>query len=236
MRYPQGHKAETRARIVAAAGAAFRARGYEAVGVDEVMTGAGFTAGGFYRHFSSKQDLLAAALGEVGAASRHGLLAGLEEVEGPALLRAVAARYLSRTHRDAPALGCPLPSLAAEVARSGGGAREQVQAYLVGLAQEVAGRVPAAPGLNSEDRLLATAALLVGGLLLARAVPDPALSDRILRASRRLAVPELAAEAEGALPAKGSTRRRSRTKAAAPRTVHKAPRKTVRPQRPRSQR
>ncbi len=198
MRYPQGHKAETRVRILGAAGAAFRGRGYAAVGIDEVMSEAGFTAGAFYKHFSSKEALLAASLGESGAASRQGLLAGLDDVEGPALLRAVAARYLSRTHRDAAALGCPLPALSAEVARSGSGPRGQVQEYLEALLRELAGRVPPAPGLAPEDRVLATAAVLVGGLLLARAVPDGALSERILRASRRLAVPELAAQAGGA--------------------------------------
>jgi TetR/AcrR family transcriptional repressor of nem operon len=214
MRYPQTHKAETRARILSAAGAAFRARGYEAVGVDEVMAEAGLTAGGFYRHFPSKQALLAASLSQTGSASRAGLLSGLESEAGPALLRAVVGRYLSRTHRDAPALGCPLPSLAAEVARTGEAPRGEVQEYLASLARAVAGRVPPAPGLDPEDRVLATAALLVGGLLLARAVPDPALSDRLLRACRRLAVPELAEEARGAPPK--SPRRRSQPKAAPP--------------------
>ena len=198
MRYPQTRKAETRARILDAAGAAFRARGYAAASLDEVMADADLTAGGFYKHFASKQDLLAAMLGASGTASRQGLLAGLDEVEGPALLRAVAGRYLSRTHRDAAAHGCPLPALSAEVARSGPGPRAQVQEYLEALLREVAGRIPPAPGLACEDRVLATAALLVGGLLLARAVPDDALSERILRASRRLAVPELAAQAEAA--------------------------------------
>jgi TetR/AcrR family transcriptional repressor of nem operon len=225
MRYPQGHKAETRARILGAAGAAFRARGFAATGVDEVMAEAGFTAGAFYKHFSSKQDLLTATLGASGKASRQGLLAGLEDAQGPALLRAVAARYLSRTHRDAAALGCPLPALSAEVTRSGPGPRGQVQEYLEALLREVAHRVPPAPGLSPEDRVLATAAVLVGGLLLARAVPDDALSERILRASRRLAVPELAAEADGAP--------RSQTQGRAPprqKTPRKPPAKTKRSQ------
>jgi TetR/AcrR family transcriptional repressor of nem operon len=229
MRYPQSHKAETRARILAAAGASFRARGDEAVGVDEVMAEAGFTAGGFYRHFSSKEDLLAASLVETGAASRRGLLAGLEEVQGPALLRAVAGRYLSRTHRDAAEAGCPLPALSAEVARAGAGPRLEVQQYLTALAREVAGRVPPAPGLSAEDRVLATAAVLVGGLLLARAVPDEALSERILRAARRLAVPEAAAQAEAERsPTKKIARRRSQTKAAAPRSAEKPPARSPR--------
>ena len=206
MRYPPGHKQVTRGRIVAAAGARFRSRGYAATGVDEVMQAAGLTPGGFYAHFPSKQALLAEALGLSAGAMQQSLLGGLDDVEGAPLLRAVVGRYLSRTHRDHPEAGCPLPSLAAEVARDGRAPRLAVQEYLVSIAAALGPRTPAAPGLSPEDRVLATAALLAGALLLSRAVPDPALSERILRAARRLAVPEAAgsAEAEAATRSRGA--------------------------------
>jgi TetR/AcrR family transcriptional regulator, transcriptional repressor for nem operon len=196
VRYPAGHGEQTRARILSAASERFRERGYEAVGVDAVMASAGLTAGGFYKHFSSKEALLDAALEEVAQSARLGLLFGLDQLTGPQLLRALAGRYLSRSHRDSPQSGCPLPSLAAEVARAGKGPRQRLGGYIESLARELGPRVPAAPGLPPEDRVLAAAALFVGGILLARAVPEEGLSDRILRACRRLAVPELAAEAE----------------------------------------
>ncbi len=215
MRYPAGHKQQTHRQILAAAGERFRARGYAAVGVDEVMRAAGLTPGGFYAHFRSKQALLAEALGTSFAGTREGLLAGLDELAGPPLLRAIAARYLSRTHRDAPEGGCPLPALAAEVARGGMAERRVLQRHLEELVASVAPRTPAAPGLPPDDRVLATAALFAGALQLARAVPDAALSDRILRAARRLAVPETAEQAaaeEKARPraAPGPKRKRSR--------------------------
>ncbi len=196
MRYAAGRKEATRKKIVRAAARSFRRRGYGASGVDQVMKDAGLTAGGFYAHFDGKRELLAETLGLSLEQVRKDLLGGLDELRGPALLRAVVGRYLSRSHRDRPADGCSMPALAAEIAREGKGPRRALQSYLLQLLGDLAPRVPPAPGLSPEDRLLATASLLVGGMMLARAVDDEALSERILRASRRLAVPELAESLE----------------------------------------
>lgn len=204
MRYAKDHKQQTRRRIVEAAARSFRSRGYRAAGVDQVMDAAGLTPGGFYAHFPSKQALLAETLGLALEQARAQLFSGLDDLEGAEWLRAVVGRYLSRTHRDQPAGGCSLPALAGEIAREGRPPRAAMQAYLQQLVAELAPRTPAAPGLEPEDRVLATLALLSGALMLARAVPDEDLSDRILRAARRLAVPE-AAEARSARP-----RRRTR--------------------------
>ncbi|HTO99667.1 MAG TPA: helix-turn-helix domain-containing protein [Myxococcales bacterium] len=214
MRYPRDHKQQTRKRILAAASGRFRARGYAATGVDEVMSAAGLTPGGFYGHFRSKEELLREALGAALEQTRSGLLAGLDGVEGPALLRAVVGRYLSRTHRDDPAGGCPVPALAAELAREGAGLKRNLETYLEAIVVAMAPRIPAAPGLSPEDRVLATTALLAGALLLSRAVQDEELSGRILRAARRLAVPETAAaaaaeEAARASLPRGRSRKRS---------------------------
>jgi TetR/AcrR family transcriptional repressor of nem operon len=166
------------------------------------MTAAGLTAGGFYGHFPSKRALLADVVETSLEETRLLLFAGLEKVEGPTWLRAVVGKYLSRGHRDDPGGGCALPSLAADVAREGKLPRQALQAYVRQLAADLASRTPPAPGLEPEDRVLATIALLSGALTLARAVEDPELSDRILRAARRLAVPETAAAAEAELGAR----------------------------------
>ncbi|MCZ7586655.1 MAG: hypothetical protein M5R36_26805 [Deltaproteobacteria bacterium] len=104
---------------------------------------------------------------------RGNLFAGLDGLDGAEWLRAVVGRYLSRTHRDMPASGCPLPSLSSEIAREDGAPREELEHYLKTMVAELATRTPDAPGLSSEDRVLATVALLVGALTLSRAVPDP---------------------------------------------------------------
>ncbi len=190
MRYSLDHKARTRQKILGAAARRFRTKGFRAAGVDEVMKAAGLTAGAFYGHFASKDALLAEALRASFHETRARLLAGLEALEGVPWLCAVVGRYLSRAHRDDPASGCALPALAAEVGRARGRPREAIESYVRQLVAELAPRAPAAPGLSPEDRVLATVALLSGALALARAVEDPELSDRILRAARKLAVPE----------------------------------------------
>ena len=56
-RVSRQQKELNRTRIVAAAAQGFRGRGIDGVGIDEVMKTAGMTHGGFYNHFSSKEDL-----------------------------------------------------------------------------------------------------------------------------------------------------------------------------------
>lgn len=198
MRYPAGHKERTRRRIVTTAARCFREKGFAGAGVDDVMKGAGLTAGGFYAHFASKKTLLRESLAEGTRQTRERLFVGLDDADGLEWMTAVVQRYLSRTHRDSVGEGCTLPALAAEVSRQGRRAREAFEAYFQGLAAELAQKAPALPGLPSEDRALSSLALFAGGLMLARAVRDPALSDRILRACRRLALPEASPAREGA--------------------------------------
>src|SRR5882762_3946547 len=62
MRYDDNHKERTRVRVLAEAAAAIRRKGAERVGVAEVMAGAGLTHGGFYAHFTSKDDLVTEAV------------------------------------------------------------------------------------------------------------------------------------------------------------------------------
>jgi len=192
VRYAPGHKDKTRRRILSAASRRFRAKGYRASGVDDVMKAAGLTPGGFYAHFPSKQALLAETLGPSLLQVRQQLLGGIEDLNDADRLRAIVGRYLSRSHRDHPAAGCSLPALAGEIGREGSPARQALQGYLQQLVAELAPLTPPAAGLPPEDRVLATIALLSGALMLARAVHDEPLSNRILRAARRLAVPETA--------------------------------------------
>ena len=188
MRYEKGHKARTRTRILRVAGRRFREKGYLGAGVDDVMREAGLTAGGFYAHFASKQALLGEVLAHSLQETRDRLLVGLEDMRGAAWLREIARRYLSRAHRDEAAEGCALPSLSAEVARMGEGARKTFETHLRVLLAEVEGRMPETPTLAPRDRALAALALFAGSLMLSRAVADRSLSDRILLASRRLAM------------------------------------------------
>lgn len=194
-------KVATHERILTEASRLLRERGLTGTGVDKVMRAAGLTVGGFYAHFDSKEAMVSEAMGRLLATTRALLFAGLDGESGPAWLRSVLRRYLSRTHRDAVGQGCGFPSVVSEVSRAGPSVRRSFEAGLLPLVDEFARKLPEGPGLTPEERALATFALCVGGLCLARAVDDPNLSERILRACRRLAVPELAAPGGASLPA-----------------------------------
>lgn len=193
MRWKNDQKEETRGRIVAAAGRLFRARGFAGTSVAEVMEGADRTVGGFYAHFDSKEELLASVLAEASTRAEATLFAGLDDVRGVAFVREALRRYLSPFHRDAVAEGCPLPSLAAEVGRDGSAPRDALETYLRSMIATLVERGPAPDDAASRELAIALVAMSVGGLLLARSVADPALSNEILAACRRVASRALAA-------------------------------------------
>ncbi|WP_431824086.1 TetR/AcrR family transcriptional regulator [Burkholderia sp. F1] len=172
--------AENRGAIVAAAERLFRARGVDAVGLTELMKEAGFTQGGFYNHFKSKDALVAAVMEK----------AMQDRADAPAgPLQRQVERYLSARHRDDVAAGCPLAGFAGDAPRLGAAAREcyagGLATYLDRFAERVAAQRAAAP--ESRRDAIAAFSQMVGTLLLSRAIADvdPALADEILDAGRR---------------------------------------------------
>ncbi len=170
--------AENRARIVAKAAQLFREKGFAAVGVDAIMEAAGLTHGGFYRHFRSKEDLAAEAVA-------HGLAISAERQAGEASLEAYVASYLSPSHRDNPGAGCVIAALAGDMARQGPGIRDRLTAQIPTSLDGLAARIGAEDPVGAREQAIATLAGMVGALVLARAVNDPALSDEILATARK---------------------------------------------------
>src|SRR5215469_8054469 len=119
MSWPKEHKQATRQRIVEAAAAAFRERGVADVGVAEIMRRSGLTHGGFYAHFDSKDDLIAAALDHAATQVTSMLETAAKMRLGPFQLLYVALTYLSPPHLNDPESGCPVAALRPEIARSG---------------------------------------------------------------------------------------------------------------------
>jgi TetR/AcrR family transcriptional repressor of nem operon len=190
MRYAKEHKAETKQKILTAAARLFREFGYDGVGVDAIMAEAGLTAGGFYAHFPSKQALFAEAL-VMALEPKEPLWATKNILQsGEKSLRLMINSYLSRTHRSRVAEGCPLPVLTPDVARADQSTRANYEEKLLQILREIESFLtkdePARPA--SKDTALALLAQLVGGLMLARAVNDEQLSDRILKACRQAAL------------------------------------------------
>ncbi|HKV64743.1 MAG TPA: TetR/AcrR family transcriptional regulator [Candidatus Acidoferrum sp.] len=172
MRYPVEETAAKHQRIVKEASRLFRERGFENVSVGEVMKAAGLTHGAFYAHFSSKEDLQAAAV----AYGQNVSLERIQRSNSKKSKGSYADRYLSRWHRDNPGDGCTMAALAQEVARS---TPELKVAFEQGFEETLS----AGPG-DRKEAIFQTAALL-GGVLLARAVQDPRLSDEILSSVRQ---------------------------------------------------
>lgn len=202
MANPSEQKRRSRENIVSAASRLFRRRGYRDTSVDDLMAEAGLTRGAFYAHFHSKADLFAQALGAAFAQARENLLErGLEALQGEEWLDRAAERYVSPAHRDTPDEGCAIPSLGGEVARLDDGLRavfaREVETILEGASARIGGDPKTA-----RKRAIRHLATWVGGLLLARAVPNGALSDEILEASgeRRPFAETEVAETEVAAP------------------------------------
>jgi TetR/AcrR family transcriptional repressor of nem operon len=185
VRYHAEHKQETRARVLREAAKAIRAEGPHRIAVAGVMAKAGLTHGGFYAHFKSKDDLVAAAVGEMFKDARARLVRETGDRPPAEGLSAYIDFYLSARHRDARATGCPITALAADLPRLEGGARDQYGQGVAGLAGRLGGLLREMGHLDAEALGRSVVAELVGALSLARAVADRVQSDLILETSRK---------------------------------------------------
>lgn len=173
-------KAATRNKILNLAAARLRTEGLAGNAVHRLMRDAGLTHGGFYVHFPSKDALDSAALeAAMGRFAELGqdLPADLPRAERR---KQMAVRYLSRSHRDHPETGCPLAALLSEVPHGG---PELQRAYAAAVAQSLLDR-QTQMGATPPGEDMALLALALGGLALARTLPDPAASDAMLQACR----------------------------------------------------
>ncbi|MEO7000549.1 MAG: TetR/AcrR family transcriptional regulator [Ktedonobacterales bacterium] len=190
MPYTREHKARTHERIVSEAARAFRVEGLDGVAVGEVMGRVGLTHGGFYAHFPSKDALVAAACARSMDEQGERLTAKARKAPDGDGLRAIIEAYLDARHRDAPGAGCTIPALAAEIARASDEVRDAFTSAFTGYVSRIEPFLPATldgAATEQQDRVdtaLVLLAELAGAILLARAVSDPALSDRILAAAR----------------------------------------------------
>ncbi len=184
MRVSREKAAENRERIIEAAGALFRAKGFSGIGVADIMKAADLTHGGFYGHFASKDDLVAQASRRAmtrAAANWGKTVADAPDEPFAALLK----HYLSPRHRDEPGQGCVFAALGADAARSGRIVREAFAEGLEPLIEILAKSAPGSSKAVRRRKALAAMSGLVGALLLARAVGDAKLSDELLEATRR---------------------------------------------------
>lgn len=179
MGHSQEEKEKNHRQIVEIAARKMRESGTEGPGVAEIMKEAGLTHGGFYKHFASRDDLVAEAVEAAIAEGREGYEEVTAEADDP--LAAFVDWYVSSSHRDDPGSGCPVVALGADAARSDervrAAYRGQVESYLAHM-EELLG------GEDARRRAISAVTSMVGALLISRAVDDKALSEEILAAVR----------------------------------------------------
>jgi TetR/AcrR family transcriptional repressor of nem operon len=171
-----------RERIIASAARLFREKGFDGVGVADIMADAGLTHGGFYGHFASTDVFIAQACNHAMGESEARWTRRSERESGQPL-KDIVGRYVSARHRDDPGHGCALAALGSELARQDSGVRatatEGLRIQLDILERSVAGRTAA----ERRRKALATYAEMVGAVMLSRAVIDADLSAEILEAA-----------------------------------------------------
>ena len=177
-------KEQTHRRIVAAAARQFREEGLGGAGVQRIMEEAGLTHGGFYTHFDSKADLTAEAVALAMKTAHEQSLDRADFLHGPGGTKRLLDVYLNRAHRDNPGAGCPLPSTSADVARAAPAVRRAYATELRKIIESLERQLEDPQDEGAHQRAVGALALCVGGLLLARAVDDDALSDDIMKACR----------------------------------------------------
>jgi TetR/AcrR family transcriptional regulator, transcriptional repressor for nem operon len=182
MRVSREKFAQSRNRILEAAATLFREKGFDGVGLADIMGAAGLTHGGFYGHFGSKEDLEAQALSLAMAQALTNWSQTVDSAAGRPL-SALASQYLSPYYRDNRGEGCPIAALGCDAAREGERVRSALTAGLEPTLALLSNVVPGRLKAQRRRKAIAALAEMVGAMILARAVNDPALSDEILAAT-----------------------------------------------------
>ena len=184
MRYSKEHKLETRARIVKKASMRLREKGAHGIGVADLMKDAGLTHGGFYAHFDSREALVIEAFSDAMDRGTERWRKLAEQTPPEKRLATIVESYLNAVHRDDPARGCAVPTLAAEIARENPKTRKAFAAKLEQMIDTLAAQIPDVPRKAARRRAMATMATMMGTMVLARVAGSGEFSEEILGAGR----------------------------------------------------
>lgn len=178
MRYPANRKAETRQQLIEKAGALAKKEGFATTGVDGLMATVGLTGGAFYSHFESKNALLLEIIKRELDVSQKLLNQQLTNGNTESFLN----MYLSTLHLNLPEMGCAMPSLASEVARSDAIVKEAFEQGLVKTHGHLAAQ------LGDTQQAWAVISMAVGAVSLARAMKNPETQNALLSACKEFAL------------------------------------------------
>ncbi|MCW8278658.1 TetR/AcrR family transcriptional regulator [Pseudomonas sp. PCH199] len=161
---------ENRARVVESASLLFRERGYDGIGVKELMAGAGLTHGGFYNQFRSKSALMIEATS-----------CGLSQLTADSNTSDFINYYLSRAHRDSLGQGCAIAALGSDAARQHKDIKSVFEIGIEKLISDLSSGLSADEQKEARAKAISLLAQAVGAIVLSRACPDDALlADEIL--------------------------------------------------------
>lgn len=192
MPYSAEHKEKSRAKIVETARILFNIHGFRGVTIDMVMQEAGLTRGGFYNHFKNKEALYeAAVLGFLtGRGAQWRDEAGIDPSNlNPLMAQHMLDAYLSEQHLEDLKNQCPMIALPSDIARSNEQVQRSYQILLesmVGLFENSIADGDKQAG-TCRQRAMAMAALCVGGMILARTLPDSDLAKEVRIAAHQAA-------------------------------------------------
>ncbi|MGT2431701.1 TetR/AcrR family transcriptional regulator [Cupriavidus basilensis] len=181
MRKSKVEAAETRRRIVEVAAREFRLNGIHATGLADVMTQAGLTQGGFYRHFESKDQLVAEACAEATKDVVDALEVAASHGDGKEGFKAIVDAYVSTAHRDTATGGCPLAAMGSELARADEQTRAAASRAFNDLVDVLAKRASRRQRETARSDAVFALAAMVGAVTLSRIIEDSDVSLAVLR-------------------------------------------------------
>lgn len=187
MKVSKAKSIENRELVLDTAAKMFREHGFDGIGVSDLMKGAGLTVGGFYKHFDSKEDLIAQSCERACTKSRNRWEEHIANPEIADPLKRIANSYLSDTNRDDLSKTCLFSTLAVEVPR-----REQVvkDVFASSLEASIQTLSKIVHGESDEARRQNAITIFsqwVGSLILSRAAAGNELSDEILSVAKKAA-------------------------------------------------
>jgi TetR/AcrR family transcriptional regulator, transcriptional repressor for nem operon len=184
MRYGAEHKGEVHQKIVKDASRRVRAEGVTGAAVSAVMKDSGLTHGGFYKHFESKDKLLAESLGEAfGEIAERLADAGEKSPPGTAW-KAIVKAYLSPEHCDHAECGCPVAALAPELARADEALKAPILEELFKYKSRMLPMMPGRRAADKERAFFAIFSTMVGAIAIARILPDQTARAKVLANAR----------------------------------------------------
>lgn len=184
MRYRPEHKIETHQKIVKDASRRVRAEGLNGAAVAAVMRDAGLTHGGFYKHFASKDELLIESLKEGFRDIIATLVRAAEQAPPGEAWKAIVKTYLRPEMCEYPEHGCPLATLAPELARVDTRMKPQIVTELVNYKSRMVPFMPGRRTMDKERAFFAIFSTMMGTIEIARMLPAPGMREKVLRNAR----------------------------------------------------